>query len=158
MNVSELARKANTTSETVRHYTDIELLRPTRNPDNHYRQYSHDDLRRLNFALQARSLGFTLTDIRLLVDESESGVSPCATTRQLIEQRLDEVNHRIEELHRLSHRMRGALTAWETHPDCAGGDERICALIESFTDDDTPSAHQEGSNNGLSELEERTHA
>lgn len=151
MNVSELARSANTTSETVRHYTDIALLRPTRNPDNHYRQYNHDDLRRLIFALQARSLGFTLADIRLLVDESEAGVSPCATTRQLIEQRLDEVNHRIEELHRLSHRMRGALNAWETHPDCAGGDERICALIGSFVDHDTSDGNSADPKSILSE-------
>lgn len=134
MNVSELARRADTTSETVRHYTDIALLRPARNPDNHYRQYSHDDLRRLNFALQARSLGFTLADISLLVEESESGASPCATTRQLIEQRLEDVNKRIEELHRLSRRMRNALHEWEVRPDCAGGDERICVLIASFSD------------------------
>ncbi|MCB1837879.1 MAG: MerR family transcriptional regulator, partial [Alcanivoracaceae bacterium] len=60
MNVSELARRGATTSETVRHYTDLGLLRPVRNPDNGYRRYNRDDLRRLHFALQARSLGFTL--------------------------------------------------------------------------------------------------
>lgn len=133
MNVSGIARKADTTSETVRHYTEIGLLRPLRNATNGYREYDGADLRRLSFALQARSLGFTLADIRLLVDESESGSSPCATTRSLIEQRLDEVNRRIEDLHRLSDRMRHALDAWQTHPDCAADDERICALIESFT-------------------------
>ena len=45
MNVSELARRGATTSETVRHYTDVGLLRPSRNPDNGYRQYGRDDLR-----------------------------------------------------------------------------------------------------------------
>ena len=139
MNVSELARRASTTSETVRHYTDIGLLRPQRNPDNGYRLYDRDDLRRLTFALQARSLGFTLADICQLVEESESGHSPCATTRQLIEQRLAEVEGRIRELRRLSGRMQEALAAWkqqapccDTEPDAAS----ICPLIESFVGDE----------------------
>lgn len=136
MNVSELARRGATTSETVRHYTDLGLLRPVRNPDNGYRRYSRDDLRRLHFALQARSLGFTLGDICTLVEESESGRSPCATTRQLIEQRLEEVEQRIVELTRLGGRMRSALKAWDDHPDCAGGDERICVLIDSFSNEE----------------------
>lgn len=135
MNVSQLARRAGTTPETVRHYTDVGLLRPTRNPDNGYRCYGRDDLRRLEFALQARSLGFTLSDIATLIDESEGGRSPCATTRQLIEQRLAEVEQRIAELTRLSARMRTALHAWDDHPDCAGGDERICVLIDSFSEE-----------------------
>ena len=132
MNVSELARRADTTSETVRHYTELGLLRPARNPNNGYRLYNRDDLRRLHFALQARSLGFTLADICELVAESESGQSPCSTTRLLIEQRLADVETRIKELRRLSKRMRGALAEWNDHPDCAGGDERICVLIDSF--------------------------
>lgn len=135
MNVSQLARRAGTTPETVRHYTDVGLLRPTRNPDNGYRCYNRDDLRRLEFALQARSLGFTLSDIATLIDESEGGRSPCATTRQLIEQRLADVEQRIDELTRLSARMRTALHAWDDHPDCAGGDERICVLIDSFSEE-----------------------
>lgn len=134
MNVSTLAKRAGTTAETVRHYTDLRLLRPRRNPDNGYREYSVADLHRLEFALRARSLGFTLADVRLLVEESESGNSPCATTRQLIEQRLEEVEARIAELHQLSGRMRTALQAWRAHPDCPGGDERICTLIDSFTE------------------------
>lgn len=133
MNVSELARRAGTTSETVRHYTDIDLLRPSRHPENGYRQYSRDDLRRLNFTLQARSLGFTLADINTLVRASESGQSPCATTRTLIEQRLGEVETEIRQLRQLSSRMRTALNDWSGQPDCPGGDERICGLIDSFT-------------------------
>ena len=132
MNVSKLAQRAETTAETVRHYTDVGLLRPSRNPENGYRQYNLDDLRRLNFALQARSLGFTLADISQLIAASESGESPCSTTRTLIEQRLEEVEQRIHALQHLSARMRQALDEWSGKPDCAGGDNRICALIDSF--------------------------
>ena len=134
MNVSQLARAAGTTSDTVRHYTDLALLRPGRHPDNGYRVYSRDDLERLRFALQARSLGFTLTDIVSLVSEAESGQSPCQHTRELIEQRLKEVERQIAELQRLSQRMRDAMDTWASQPDCRPGKDNvhICGLIEAF--------------------------
>ena len=91
MNVSQLARRAGTTADTVRHYTELGLLRPARNPANGYREYGKNDLSRLNFSLQARSLGFTLQDISALIAESDAGHSPCQHTRSLIEQRLVEV-------------------------------------------------------------------
>lgn len=47
MRVAKLAKAAAVSPETVRHYTDLGLLRPTRNPDNGYQQYSNADLQRL---------------------------------------------------------------------------------------------------------------
>ena len=134
MNVSQLARSAGTTGDTVRHYTDLGLLRPQRDPDNGYRIYARDDLDRLRFALQARSLGFTLSDIAALVEEAESGQSPCQHTRELIEQRLAEVEAQIAHLQQLSGRMRAAMASWSSQPDCHPGDNdvRICGLIEAF--------------------------
>ena len=134
MNVSQLARAAGTTGDTVRHYTDLGLLRPHRDPGNGYRIYARDDLERLNFALQARSLGFNLSDIVALVSEAETGESPCQRTRELIEQRLAEVERDIARLQRLSGRMRAAMATWASQPDCqpGAGNVRICGLIEAF--------------------------
>lgn len=135
MNVSQLARRAGTTADTVRHYTELGLLRPERNPANGYREYSKTDLSRLNFSLQARSLGFTLQDISALIAESDAGQSPCQHTRSLIEQRLGEVEARIAELTRLSERMRSAMTQWASTPDCAPGNGTVCGLIQSWEEE-----------------------
>ena len=132
MNVTQLARRAGTTADTVRHYTELGLLKPGRNPANGYREYSKNDLSRLNFSLQARSLGFTLQDISALIAESDAGHSPCQHTRSLIEQRLGEVEARIAELTRLSERMRSAMAQWSTKPDCAPGNGTVCGLIQSW--------------------------
>jgi DNA-binding transcriptional MerR regulator len=132
MNVSRLASRAGTTPDTVRHYTELGLLTPTRHPDNGYRQYGADDLSRLRFALQARSLGFTLQDIATLLAESDAGKSPCGRTRALIEQRLAEVEARISELRQLSERMRSAMQQWASTPDCAPGEGGVCNLITSW--------------------------
>ena len=135
MNVSQLARRAGTTADTVRHYTDPGMLRPARNPGNGYREYGKSDLSRLSFSLQARSLGFTLQDISALIAESDAGHSPCQHTRSLIEQRLAEVEARIAELTRLSGRMRSAMTQWATRPDCAPGNGTVCGLIQSWEEE-----------------------
>lgn len=135
MNVSQLARRADTTADTVRHYTELGLLRPARNPVNGYREYGKSDLSRLNFSLQARSLGFTLQDISALIAESDAGHSPCQHTRSLIEQRLAEVEARIAELTRLSERMRSAMLQWSTKPDCAPGNGTVCGLIQSWEEE-----------------------
>ncbi|EKF74076.1 MerR family transcriptional regulator [Alcanivorax hongdengensis A-11-3] len=134
MRVSDLARKAGTTAETVRHYTDIGLLTPVRNPQNGYRQYDQMNLQRLRFALKARSLGFTLADIQALVEESQTGKTPCGDVRELIEARLQDVEARIAELQQLSGRMRQAMADWQKSPDCRLDDGRVCGLIDSFVE------------------------
>lgn len=134
MRVSDLARKANTTTETVRHYTDIGLLSPQRDPGNGYRRYTDTDLRLLRFALKARHLGFTLSDIQTLAKASRQGESPCGQVRGLIEERLLEVERRITELQTLSRRMRAAVEEWQGSDDCHLDDGRVCGLIDSFMD------------------------
>ncbi|WP_323773153.1 MerR family transcriptional regulator [Alcanivorax sp.] len=136
MRVSELAKKANTTAETVRHYTDIGLLSPSRDSHNGYRSYGAEDLRLLRFALKARSLGFTLGDIQSLTQASREGETPCGQVRTLIESRLTQVEARIAELQALSGRMRDAMNEWQGAPDCRLDDGRVCGLIDSFVGHD----------------------
>lgn len=141
MRVSELAKQGNTTAETVRHYTDIGLLSPSRDSHNGYRYYGAEDLRLLRFALKARSLGFTLGDIQSLTQASREGETPCGQVRTLIENRLTQVEARIAELQALSTRMRDAMNEWQGAPDCRLDDGRVCGLIDSFVGDE-PKQHQ----------------
>ena len=140
MRVSDMARKAGTTTETVRHYTDIGLLQPARDPNNGYRRYGNTDLRLLRFALKARHLGFTLADIHSLADASRHGETPCGQVRSLIETRMEQVEAQIAELQSLSKRMRSAMQQWQGSPDRRLDDGRVCGLIDTFVDDGTPDA------------------
>ena len=63
MKVTELARTAGVTAETVRHYTRQALLKPRRDPDNGYQLFDQQDLDRLRFIQRARTLGFSLKEI-----------------------------------------------------------------------------------------------
>lgn len=135
MKVSDLAKAAEVNPDTVRFYTREGLLSPTRNPDNNYQQYDADDLRRLRFARKARQLGFSLPEIRRILEQADEHHSPCPMVRDVFENRLAEVEKEIAELQQLRERMKNALAAWQAMPDGTPDGHTICRLIEHWDDD-----------------------
>lgn len=132
MKVSELARQAGVTAETVRHYTREELLHPERHPENGYQLFGQGSLERLRFIQRARTLGFTVAEIRDILDHADHGDSPCPLVRDLLASRLPEIHARIHELQALATRMEEALDAWAEMPDGTPNGHSLCRLIESF--------------------------
>jgi DNA-binding transcriptional MerR regulator len=142
MKVKEIATAASVTPDTVRFYTREGLLNPARNPENNYQQFDAEDLQRLRFARKARQLGFSLQEIRQILDQADDHHSPCPMVRDVFEQRLTEVERQIAELQQLRERMTSALSAWQAMPDGTPDGHTICRLIEHW-EDPSPSAHCE---------------
>jgi DNA-binding transcriptional MerR regulator len=132
MKVSELAKQASVTVDTVRHYTRIGLLKPKRNPDNGYQIYDGVALRHLRFIQKARLLGFGLSEIQAIVHHEHSGTSPCPLVRDLMKRHLPRVHQQISELQAQVEQMERALTAWEDMPDGTPDGDTLCRLIEHW--------------------------
>ncbi|CAM3382361.1 MerR family transcriptional regulator [Halomonas lysinitropha] len=132
MKVSDLARLAGVTAETVRHYTRERLLHPQRHPENGYQLFGQTDLDRLRFIQRARTLGFGVAEIRDILDHADHGDSPCPMVRDLLANRLPQIREQIRELESLASRMERALAAWDGMPDGTPDGHSICRLIESF--------------------------
>jgi DNA-binding transcriptional MerR regulator len=130
-----MAKAAEVNPDTVRFYTREGLLNPTRNPDNNYQQYGAEDMRRLRFARKARQLGFSLPEIRSILDQADEHHSPCPMVREVFEDRLAQVEKEIAQLQQLRERMKNALSAWEDMPDGTPDGHTICRLIEHWDDD-----------------------
>jgi DNA-binding transcriptional MerR regulator len=138
MKVSELARAAGVSADTVRFYTRAGLLHPLRNPDNGYQRYAAADLQRLRFARKARQLGFTLKEVTAILGDADEDRSPCPHVRDLFAQKLATVEQQLLELTELRDRMRAATRQWRKMPDGAPDGHSICRLIEHW--DDAPAA------------------
>ncbi|GGC65705.1 MerR family transcriptional regulator [Marinobacter halophilus] len=138
MKVKELADAAGVNPDTVRFYTREGLLRPVRNPDNNYQHYDAEDLRRLRFARKSRRLGFSLPEIRQILERADDQHSPCPMVRDVFEHRLAEVEREITELQELRTRMISALSAWQDMPDGTPDGHTICRLIEHWDDPSAP--------------------
>lgn len=133
LTVSALSKAAQTTPDAIRHYVRIGLLKPSRNPDNGYRLFSSDDVKKVQFICRAKRLGFTLREIDTIFDHGRSGQSPCPTVREMIRQRINENREKLAGLNQLQQRMDSALERWKTMPDKEPDGEAICHLIESIT-------------------------
>jgi DNA-binding transcriptional MerR regulator len=97
--VHEFAELAGVTVKTLHHYDRVGLLRPRRTPSG-YRVYTQSDLVRLEQILALKTIGFSLNDIRSLLDR-ETLPLPAIFRQQ---------RHVLEEKRRLLDRAIRALT------------------------------------------------
>lgn len=141
MRVKDIATAAGVSPDTVRFYTREGLLNPGRNPDNNYQHFGAEDLRRLRFARKARQLGFSLPEIRAILDQADDHHSPCPMVREVFEQKLADVEQQIAQLQRLRQRMQAALAAWRHMPDGTPDGHTICRLIEHWDQPETAHCH-----------------
>jgi DNA-binding transcriptional MerR regulator len=134
MTASVLAKRTNVPLFTVRYYTRIGLLKPSRDLRNGYRVYKAADKDRLKFITSAKELGFTLAEIESVLDHAQHGDSPCPMVREIVERRIEETSEKIEQLKDLQGRLKNALGMWKTMKNASPTGSSVCRLIESFAD------------------------
>jgi DNA-binding transcriptional MerR regulator len=133
LTVSQLSKQLNISADTIRYYVRCGLISPERDPINGYKRFNNDDIKRLNFILQAKSLGFSLADIHTIMDQASFGESPCPQVRIIMEVRLKETAAKIASMKATYNKMQQALKRWQTQPDCTPTGKHICHLIEGFS-------------------------
>lgn len=131
MHVNELAKQAEVPAHVVRYYTQEGLLKPKRDPRNHYREYGGSDVYRVRFIRRAKWLGFTLRDVKAILHDADRGVSPCPDVREIIKLRARENRERLDRLTRLQHRVEDAIARWQSMPDRLPDHDNLCHLIDT---------------------------
>ena len=121
--IGALAARSGVHVETIRYYEKMGLLAsPPRTVGGH-RVYAEQDLRRLTFIRRSRELGFTLDDIRQLLQPAR-----CDKTQALIEARLGDLGERMRELRHVQKVLRGALELCREHEETGR-----CAVVETLS-------------------------
>ena len=102
MTIGELAKKAAVNVQTIRYYEREGLLpNAHRWPGSGYRDFDEEALLRLRFVRSAKELGFTLREIRELLDMRILPGESCAEVRQMISAKLTDLDRRLIEMRRL---------------------------------------------------------
>jgi MerR family mercuric resistance operon transcriptional regulator len=123
LTIGQLAAAGNVGVETVRFYQRRNLLgTPTR--ESGIRRYGAQDLRRLRFIRQAQAAGFTLEQIRELL-ELDAGEDR-GRARDLARSRIEALDAKIAELGR----ARDALQRLAA--ECGAGGKGPCPILASF--------------------------
>ena len=130
LKIGELAKLAGVGIEALRFYERQGLLTPSTRTESGYRLYGEDALEQLDFVRRSQALGFSLAEIAAIVAESRAGRKPCSTVRDLVRQRIRELDERLAELKRYRRELARTLEGWESLGDVKG---HVCGLIESTT-------------------------
>lgn len=94
----QVARRAGVGIETVRFYEKEGLLPKPSRKSSGYRQYTTSAIRRLAFIQTTKSLGFTLKEIRELMNLRVSGRRTCAEIKQRAELKRAAVEQKLTEI------------------------------------------------------------
>ena len=126
MSIGALAKATGTKVETVRWYEQVGLLpAPTRTSGN-YRDYDAAHLGRLSFIRRARDLGFSLDQVRALLDIAGQQDRSCEGVDVIARAHLDEVDRKIADLQALRQELDALIG------QCRQGRVAECRIIEAL--------------------------
>lgn len=138
MQIKEFARRTHLPAKTIRYYEEIGLLPPPRRRANGYREYDDADVARAQLLAGARTLDFSLDDIREILDLRDRREAPCRFVLDLLAERADEIQHRIAELKRMEQELRALHRLGSTFPlDDVDGKDCVCHLVGSQAQSET---------------------
>jgi MerR family transcriptional regulator, redox-sensitive transcriptional activator SoxR len=95
LTIGEIARRAGVASSTIRYYERIDLL-PEPAREHGQRRYDDSVLGKLGFIGVAQSAGFSLNEIKELIDGIDAGGDMGDSMRSLSTRKLDEVEALLE--------------------------------------------------------------
>jgi len=126
MNIGTVAEKAGVPPKTIRYYEDIGLIRKAERLPNGYRAYSARDMRELNFIKRARELGFSVEDVRDLLDLWRNRRRTSAAVKALVTRHLAVLDHKIAALES----MRRSLAHLDER--CRGDERPECPILDDL--------------------------
>jgi Hg(II)-responsive transcriptional regulator len=99
--IGKLAKSALVGVETIRFYERKGLIKRPDNNSEGYRQYSEDDSKRVSYIRRAQELGYTLREIKELLELGDNHQTTCGDYAARIEGKLSEIEGKITDLNRM---------------------------------------------------------
>lgn len=126
MTIGRLAEETGVHFETIRYYQRLGLMpTPTRRRGS-VRRYTGDAVERLRFIKRAQGLGFSLDEVKLLLELAVG--EHCAETRTLAQAKLRIVEEKLAELRRIEAALQKLVRA------CGSGSRgHGCPIIENLS-------------------------
>jgi len=130
MTRGELAKCGQVNPETIRYYERNGLLPLPERSESNYRLFAPAAIQRIRFIKRAQAVGFSLDEIRTLLDLKFAPEATSGDVRAMVGTKIDEIDAKIAALQV----MRDELTV--LFDDCPGGDRPTeeCPILESFAE------------------------
>ena len=120
MNIGELAKQSGVNAKLIRHYESIGIIPKATRTAAGYRVYSETDVQFLRFVKRARSLGFSMKEIKKLVGLWRNKARASKDVKAMALTHIQELERKISEMREMAENLRSlARTCHGDHrPDC----------------------------------------
>ncbi|MEL6579791.1 MAG: heavy metal-responsive transcriptional regulator, partial [Cyanobacteria bacterium J06621_12] len=118
---------------TLRYYSDLGLLQPVTRGDNGYRYYSQSASKQVEFIKQAQAIGFTLEEIKTILDVRDRGEKPCSLVQGLLDKKIEQLEIQIKKMSLFKQELEEYRTSWTNDPDLEHDFQEVCPLIASVS-------------------------
>ncbi|MBX3622762.1 MAG: Cu(I)-responsive transcriptional regulator [Rhizobacter sp.] len=126
MNIGEAAKASGVSAKMIRHYESVGLFPQANRSESGYRLYSDKEVNTLRFIRHSRDLGFSIEQIRALLDLWQNRGRPSRQVKALAQAHLDELDQKLRELQTMKATLQHLVHC------CAGDDRPECPIIESL--------------------------
>ncbi|HIP24193.1 MAG TPA: MerR family transcriptional regulator [Rhodobacteraceae bacterium] len=125
--IGELSRQTGVKIPTIRYYEQIGLIDPSERSAGNQRRYTQDGFARLSFIRHSRDLGFSLNDIRELLELSQHPERECSDAHGIAARHLAGVRIKIAKMKQLEKELKRI-------SNCEAGKLADCAVLETLAD------------------------
>lgn len=126
--IGQMSSETGVNIETIRYYERIGLMpKPDRTAGGN-RQYNHEQLKRLSFIKRCRELGFSIEEIRVLLEMVDREDFTCGEVHGLTVTHLTTVQRKLADLKRLEKVLKSMAS------ECSKGDVPDCPIIDTLFD------------------------
>ena len=118
--IGELSRLTDVNIETIRYYEKIKMLPVPLRTEGGHRVYGPKETRTLAFIRRGRELGFTLDEIRALLNLGGPENASCAEVRKIAKHHLDDIRAKLKDLAKLERLLAKTIArcSGKSVPDC----------------------------------------
>jgi DNA-binding transcriptional MerR regulator len=102
LTIGKIASAASVSTDRLRYYEREGLLGPAAKSKGGYRLYDQDAVRRVRFIKEAQNCGFTLTEIRALLELRASDSACCRDVRRVALEKKLQLQAKIKAMQAMS--------------------------------------------------------
>jgi MerR family copper efflux transcriptional regulator len=128
LTIGRLAKQVGVGIETVRFYERQGLIEPPPRTDSNYRVYPQAEVERLKFIKRAKDLGFTLKEIKELLELQHDPHATKADIKKRTVKKIENIKQKVRDLSRILHALEHLAGT------CDGkGPLSECPILEALT-------------------------
>jgi len=102
LTIGKVAERAQVSADSIRYYEREGLIRPAMKSESGYRLYTEEAIRRIEFIKQAQQCGFSLADIRELLELRSTDSACCDDIYRVSVEKKLQLEHKIKALNAMS--------------------------------------------------------